>query len=216
MSTTTHVHTATGSVHCFEAAGLGHAPYIFLRVVTRSSACEFCGTPIVFQFWLRSKEGFEFFVGSDCIYKSSDAGLKAIIDPIVAKHEKELRESRDKGYIEQFQMYLQKVNPDFFALDTRPHPWAYRASRGETYGDFNYQTYKYSGRTKKANLARQFLIGAGIIDPKTRKGRKQAEICKCGTAGDGGTTCPKCGGIKTGTVVVDAAKKRFKTWSMAA
>ena len=68
--------------HIFQTAGLGTAPYKFLRVevsrgpiwfgdvqvgsyVQPMSCCQFCGTSIIYKFWLRSAEGHEFYVGSD-------------------------------------------------------------------------------------------------------------------------------------------------------
>jgi hypothetical protein len=215
MANTTTV-APVATKHIFEMAGLGTAPYTFLRVeVAPMAACQFCGTAICYKFWLRSREGFEFYVGSDCIFKSSDAGLHAVIDPIVRKHEQEIREARDKGYIGQFEAYL-ALHPDFFKLDTRPHPFNWRASRGETYGMYNEQIWKWAGRSKKANLARQFLIGAGIIDPKSRKGRAHAKGCTCDVPTGEFDICTTCSGLKKPTIVIAEAKRRFKTWAMNA
>src|SRR5690348_11414603 len=63
------------AIHIFEKAGLGNAPYKFTHVEKNKTSCQFCGTPIIYKFWLTSSDGKSFFVGSDCIYKASDAGL---------------------------------------------------------------------------------------------------------------------------------------------
>ena len=56
-------------VHKFEIAGLGQAPYRLVDVVKRvyqacegapvlpGSSCDYCGTGIMFEYWLASKDG---------------------------------------------------------------------------------------------------------------------------------------------------------------
>lgn len=81
------------TIHKFEAAGLGKAPYTFLGVQVKvgpitmpdggqvgspgqpMGTCNFCGTGIRDCFYLRSADGREFYVGCDCIKKVGDAGL---------------------------------------------------------------------------------------------------------------------------------------------
>jgi hypothetical protein len=216
--------------HIFETAGLGKAPYKFLRVeVSRGpiffgntqvgsygqpmACCQFCGTSICYKFWLRSSDGLTFYVGSDCIYKSGDLGLKAIIDPIVAAHDKEIRLVREKAVNDKFADYL-TTHPDFFKLDTRPHPWAFRASRGETYGMYNEYCYKWSRGSKKAGLSRQFLILAGELDPKKRVGISKGTSCKCSLPTGDGDLCESCLKLKRKETILAQVKSRFKTWSM--
>ncbi len=58
--------------HPFEAAGLGTAPFQFLfceRVVADN--CQFCGTKIRYRFFCKGADGHRFFVGSDCVKKTS-------------------------------------------------------------------------------------------------------------------------------------------------
>ena len=215
--------------HLFETAGLGKAPYKFLRVeVARGpiffgntqigafgqpmAACQFCGTAIVYKFFLRSSDGNEFWVGSDCIYKSGDLGLKNIIDPIVHQHEKEIREAREKAIMAQWDAYF-ALHPNFFKNDTRPHPWHFRAARGETMGMYTEYCFRYSGPTKKARLAREFLIAAGEINPKARKGHAKGQTCKCKIAIGDGDICESCLRLKSPTQIVAQVKKRFKTWA---
>src|ERR1019366_8550255 len=112
--------TTPDTVHLFETAGLGKAPYKYLGCeVLRGpltlpdgtqvgsfgqpmGSCCYCSTGIAYLFWLESTDGRKFFVGSDCIYKSGDAGLKHIIDPIVAQHNKEIRDSRARRLLDLF------------------------------------------------------------------------------------------------------------------
>jgi hypothetical protein len=156
------------TMHVFEAAGLGKAPYHYDGcVVTRGSTCQFCSTPIVYQFWLTSSDGKKFYVGSDCIYKSGDAGLRALIEPEVKRRMKEMREEREASLIDQFKKYL-VANPGYFSDMKDPHPFSWRARRGDTMGDYKRFLWEHSGRTKRAKFARLALVAAGLIKP-TRK-----------------------------------------------
>lgn len=69
------------AVHPFEEAGFGVAPYRF-DGVTRNwfcagpgdpgkpgGSCDYCGTGIAFEYWVRSSDGRRFKVGCDCIAK---------------------------------------------------------------------------------------------------------------------------------------------------
>jgi hypothetical protein len=153
--------------HVFEAAGLGLAPYKFLNVSIKGSSCQYCSTGIMYQFWLESADHKTFYVGSDCIYKSGDDGLRRVIEPLVKAHQAELKRERDASYIAQFEAYL-KANPNFWATVTGPHPNRYYASQGKTMGDYQRFCYEHSGRSSKAKIARQILIGLGLVKA-TRK-----------------------------------------------
>lgn len=77
----------TDTVHKFEAAGLGIAPYkltAFKVVIFQAcpgapvqvgGSCDYCGTGIKDHFFLLSTDGRSFKVGSSCITKSGDKGL---------------------------------------------------------------------------------------------------------------------------------------------
>lgn len=165
--------TPVKQIHVFEKAGLGAAPYQYLGIEKQSTSCQYCGTGILFKFWLRSADGKQFFVGSDCIFKSGDAGLARVISDDVRKHQKELRDDRSAALVATFESFL-KANPDFFANDKRPHPYAYYAAQGKTQGDYNKFCYEHAGTSKKASLARQFLIAAGVQLPATKRGRSSS------------------------------------------
>lgn len=74
-------------VHVFERAGLGKAPFRCVGVVQKSyqaspdspvqpgGSCDYCGTGIYFHCMIRSADGRTFKVGSDCVFKTGDAGL---------------------------------------------------------------------------------------------------------------------------------------------
>lgn len=156
-------------VHIFEQAGLGQAPYTFLHVSTMPSSCQYCSTPIIYQFWLRSADGRTFYVGSDCIHKSGDAGLAKVIDPILREHQRQLREKREQTILTMFATYVQ-ATPNFWN-DTFPgtHPNSYYASKGKTMGDYKQFCWEHSGSTKKVKMARGILISLGLLDDTKKK-----------------------------------------------
>lgn len=157
--------------HLFETAGLGQAPFKFLGVNVESSSCQYCATAIMFQFWLESADGKKFYVGSDCIFKSGDAGLRRIIEPIIAKHQKELKDKREAEVISTFEGHL-KMTPDYWKQDNGPHPYAFYAEQGKTMGDYKKFCYEHAGQSTKAKVARQALIGLGVLKP-TRKSKEK-------------------------------------------
>lgn len=80
--------TETSKIHRFELAKLGKAPFHFTGTVTEKvfvacpgatpkagSSCDYCGTSIRYEFWVRSSDAKEFKVGCDCIHKTGDRGL---------------------------------------------------------------------------------------------------------------------------------------------
>jgi hypothetical protein len=93
MNTATQTATETSTVHPFEIAGLGKAPFKYLgehkqdlqygqavvgtiggpdgyAVTTKpGGTCAYCGTSIVNMFKIRSADGKVFRVGSDCALK---------------------------------------------------------------------------------------------------------------------------------------------------
>lgn len=90
--------TATNlPIHRFEAAGLGKAPFRFLGAEERRGpikfldesgvmlevgapgqpmgTCDYCGQGIAICCKIRSADGREFIVGTDCVRKTGDAGM---------------------------------------------------------------------------------------------------------------------------------------------
>lgn len=94
------------TIHPFEAAGLGLAPF---RVVGFSvckyqacqgapvqpgASCDFCGTGIMNVFRIRSSDGREFKVGCDCVEKTADKKLTGEVKAFSAAHRAELTAAR--------------------------------------------------------------------------------------------------------------------------
>ena len=166
--------TPKPQIHIFERAGLGKAPYRYLGCEKQHTGCQYCGTAIAFKFWLQAADGKRFFVGSDCILKSGDAGLRNVIEPELRKHRKEMADERNKATIAEFETELAK-RPTFYATTygMQPHPSRYYASQGKTMADYVIFCYEHSGPSSKATWARRFLRDMGLRTAK--KPRKQTK-----------------------------------------
>lgn len=70
--------TTETTLHPFTTKGLGQAPFHFdfcdSEGNKENSSCDFCSTPIKYRFFIRSIDGKQSKVGSDCIHKM-DSGL---------------------------------------------------------------------------------------------------------------------------------------------
>lgn len=141
------------SVHRFETAGLGKAPFHFTGEVTEKtycacpgapvqpgSSCDYCGTCIRYEFWVRSADGKKFKVGCDCIHKTGDRGL---IQQISAA-ERKLRDAknaaakaRKKQRVEERIAAARAKLPSVAGrLSSDPHPNSYYAGEGKTMLDY--------------------------------------------------------------------------------
>lgn len=79
-------------VHRFEKAGLGLYPFRCVGMETKAyvachgapvqpgGTCDYCGNAILYVFHIVSKDGKHFNVGSDCVCRTGDEGLKRDVD----------------------------------------------------------------------------------------------------------------------------------------
>ena len=101
------------NIHVFEKAGLGKAPFRFVRVERRvgpivttiapgitamvgapgqpMGSCAYCGTGIAECCVIHSADGREFIVGNECVRKTGDGGLRRELNAARTKlrHERE-------------------------------------------------------------------------------------------------------------------------------
>jgi len=94
------------TLHRFEAAGLGKAPFRFVDFqvckwqacpgapVVAGSSCDYCGQAIMLVFQILSADGRRFKVGCDCVAKVGDAGLMNAVKRARAAHSRELSHAR--------------------------------------------------------------------------------------------------------------------------
>jgi hypothetical protein len=141
------------TIHKFELAGLGKAPFHFTGQVSEktyqacngapvqpASTCDYCGTCIRYEFWVKSADKKEFKVGCDCIRKSDDAGLIQQI----SKAERELKNAKNVAArktrlakkadrIEAAKSLFPMVQD---TLANEPHPSDYFARQGKSLADY--------------------------------------------------------------------------------
>jgi hypothetical protein len=141
-------------IHAFEKAGLGKAPFTLTGFSHKvgpirtqigpgiwsevgypgqpMGTCDYCGTGIAMCFHIRSSDGKSFIVGSDCVAKVGDVGLKRMIKSSEGyrKHMREIREKR--GSVNR-DLLREIVKAHGDRLATMPHPYKYMADQGRTF-----------------------------------------------------------------------------------
>jgi hypothetical protein len=147
------------TIHKFEAAGLGRAPFKFVGMVKQDiaygqavvnseefraggilittapgGACAYCGTYILNMFNIKSADGKVFHVGSECVQKTGDAGLKKVVAAKVREMDSKRRHAREAAQLVEGLAFLGRVDVAAFLAAT-PHPIKFRADAGETYLD---------------------------------------------------------------------------------
>jgi len=178
---------APASIHVFEQAGLGKAPFRFIGHLEMPSrglqeanptaynlamsehprttnglgvgSCHFCGTPISTHCLIQSADGQTFFVGSDCVEKTGDAGLKAGIRRMARERNRTRNETRRRELTPVLEAL---VNDNEMTLAGMPHPNSHFARQGKTWKDYadwmmKNRTYSLNGtqvaiRTIRAQL----------------------------------------------------------------
>lgn len=143
----------TNAQHVFERAGLGLAPYKFLGmeekrgpIVTElgggirqmvgspgqpMGCCQYCSTGIAYCYWLQSADGKKFYVGSECILKSGDAGLRKVVKDEQKKQRatkreatrKQQREAREKARKAEIEARRPAFEAEHGALLQRAERW---------------------------------------------------------------------------------------------
>ncbi len=108
-------------MHAFEAAGLGVAPFEFVGVLhNEGSSCDYCGTRISLECWIKGAGGGQFKVGSDCIRRIGDAALAEAHrwDHGRLAHVAALRERREGAAKAALRAWIEENRP---ALALLPH-----------------------------------------------------------------------------------------------
>jgi hypothetical protein len=141
-------------IHCFEAAGLGKAPFRYTGMVYQDMAygqrkvniggvecltkpggsCAYCGTYIVNMFNVESADGNRFHVGCECIRKTGDAGLIQKVDRDVKEFERKKRAAKKSAKIAKDREFCQAAQIGLLAQF--PHPSSHFAAEGKTLFDW--------------------------------------------------------------------------------
>ncbi len=124
--------------HAFELAGLGIAPFRFIGTQEKlftvpgcpeatkpGSSCDYCGTAITTECWLRSSDGKQFKVGCNCIEKAGDKGVMQAYksSPEYRAKEQIKRNLKDKQVCADLDNLI-AFNRDYLA--SQPHPRGFK------------------------------------------------------------------------------------------
>ena len=160
------------TVHPFELAGLGKAPFQYVGFEHRTfqaspdapvqcgGSCQYCGTGITNFFFIESSDGKKFHVGCDCVEKTGDKKLIKIVNGIVARNNAKLKAAKDKVKIDTARENI-KLESIRTSLSSKPHPFTWRAEQGDTL--LNYVEYLLSnggtsGRLRAAKFIKEFAV----------------------------------------------------------
>ncbi len=90
------------TLHPFEKAGLGKAPFHCVGVEDNDSHCQFCGTPIRYRYYIHGEDGSEFHVGSDCVNKTGGdqyiGGFRAVRLLYASRHSERFWRVQDTSH----------------------------------------------------------------------------------------------------------------------
>lgn len=147
----------TDTIHIFEKAGLGKAPFYFKGCTTldRGGSCDFCVTAIKTACWIVSSDGKRFKVGSNCVRKTGDAGLRKKLseaEKIIRQQKKAAKTQKEKLIIESAQAQLETVRS---ILSTKPHPNV--NCKHLTYADYVDYLFFMAGHTGRLKAAKIIL-----------------------------------------------------------
>jgi hypothetical protein len=163
--------------HVFEAAGLGTAPFRYvgfrelrgpIKIMDANGVwqgeecgapgqpmgtCKYCGQGIAICCEIVSADGKRFVVGSDCVEKTGDAGLRRVKTD-VQKFKREATVARENERIDALHIRLQNDSVLGNLLNSKPHPQAWRNEQGETLLDSVIWMLGNAGHAGKIKMVR--------------------------------------------------------------
>lgn len=144
-------------IHPFEKAGLGQAPFQFVGMEEKRGplpmqdaegniipgafvgalgqpmgSCDYCGASLAYCCYVRSADGKTFIVGTECVSKTADPGLRREVDQAVKEAKKKARIAREEKRIADACNALADNGNLGEYLRTQPHPYPYMAEEGHT------------------------------------------------------------------------------------
>ena len=151
------------TVHRFEVAGLGLAPYRYLgctESVFRTpdgteragASCDYCATSIRWVYRFLSADRREFKLGSDCIAKADDAGLLRIVDREEMKRRREKSAAKAARATDDLAATIEAKRE---ALQSAPHSKAWMAAKGATMLDEATWWLENAGTAGRTKMARR-------------------------------------------------------------
>ena len=151
------------TVHAFERAGLGTAPYKFVGYevkkfqachgapVQPGASCDYCATGIMGVYWLKSADGNRFKVGCDCVRKTGDKGLIRFVDAKEREMATAKTHARQDARIAAAKAAVAALSEK---LASMPHPTPWQAERGRTALDYVSFMFERAGRKGMCEAAK--------------------------------------------------------------
>ena len=165
-------------VHVFEKAGLGKAPFRFTGVEERRGpihlpdgtmvgspgqpmgTCQYCGMGIAVCCHVESSDGKHFIVGSDCINKVGDAGLKRATKKEINLMKTIKRHEREDAFIKEGRALIESKRNLLYGHRFYPEsPYPYTIM--ERY-DWWMAHAGRSGKIKMISRIKKYLAEAGL------------------------------------------------------
>lgn len=176
--------------HKFEDAGLGLAPFRLIGIekkvfvachgapVQPGSSCDYCGTAIMYEFWIADSTGKRFKVGCDCVAKTDDMKLISAVKAAETKRKSELRKAGEAVRIADA---MERVNEPSVreALTGLSHPLTWKAAQGATrleWAEWMLQNSGNRGRMEVARFLDKLEIGAVDADAERKAARERIEF----------------------------------------
>lgn len=163
--------TTTQTVHAFELAGLGKAPFRFLGLsrevyqaipgdpecpIQPGASCDFCGQAIYNVCRILSADGRTFKVGCDCVAKTGDKGLRKVVDAATRKVAADKRAAKAAVVAEALEAALAD-DAVRAQLATAPHP---RGFEGKTLLDWADWMMAHAGARGRLEVAKAIAKAA--------------------------------------------------------
>lgn len=154
------------TMHVFEKAGLGTAPFRVVGFEIRTyqacqgapvqvgGSCDFCGTGIKETFIIEDSERKRFKVDNRCVMKTNDKYMILQAKAKANKIKREQRHVREAAKIEACREMLkdEKIRK---ALAAEPHPNDWRNAQGDTRLDWADWMMRCAGNAGKLRVAKK-------------------------------------------------------------
>jgi len=163
--------TVGSTIHAFEVAGLGKAPFKFTGMsekvyqachgapVQPGSVCDYCGTAIRYEFWIKSADQKTFKVGCDCVSKTDDMGLRRVVDGAMADFKRKQLHDKNTAKVDEVKSLMDKADVQA-RLRSLSHPHAGMASEGKTllqYAEWMMLNAGVAGKLKLGKMIREAM-----------------------------------------------------------
>ena len=113
------------TIHPFEQAGLGLAPFRFvgmakndpLTLCPPTNKCDYCGTHIVYNFIIESSDKKKFIVGSDCVERTGDITLNNFVNrELKAIRKAQAQAKKTEKFYKKHAATIEKINDGFITF----------------------------------------------------------------------------------------------------